>query len=169
MLLSLFKVSGGLWLKRTSLWRARPPVGNAKSSERGFPVVRDIYNLKLLAIEVVCQLALDTVSERPKDSPLFSQLVEQIQEEIDHLNQCRIFLSQRDALETSPPYVQPYSRVMRSCASRRHRTLPLAVAVLFCIAVEKSAMEQIAKASVSDWRIADLLKSWARMKKTITS
>lgn len=130
----------------------------AKSSERGLAVVRDIYYLKLLAIEVVCQLALDTVSERPKDSPLFSQLVEQIQEEIDHLNQCRIFLSQRDALETSPRYVQRYSRVMRSCASRRHRTLPLAVAVLFCIAVEKSAMEQIAKASVSDWQIADLLK-----------
>jgi hypothetical protein len=83
----------------------------AKSSECGLAVVRDIYYLKLLAIEVVCQLALDTVSERPKDSPLFSQLVEQIQEEIDHLNQCRIFLSQRDALETSPPYVRRYSRV----------------------------------------------------------
>jgi hypothetical protein len=74
----------------------------AKSSECGLAVVRDIYYLKLLAIEVVCQLVLDTVSERPKDSPLFSQRVEQIQEEMDQLNQCRIFLSQRDALETSP-------------------------------------------------------------------
>ena len=85
----------------------------AKSSACGLAVVRDIYYLKLLAIEVVCQLALDTVSERPKDSPLFSQLVEQIQEEIDHLNQCRIFLSQRDALETSPP---TYDVIAGSCA-----------------------------------------------------
>jgi hypothetical protein len=75
--------------------------------------VRDIYYLKLLAIEVVCQLALDTVSGRPKDSPLFSQPVEQIQEEINHLNQCRIFLSHRDALETSPP---TYDVIARLCA-----------------------------------------------------
>ena len=120
--------------------------------------MRDIYYLKLLAIEVVCQLALDTVSGRPKDSPLFSQPVEQIQEEINHLNQCRIFLSHRDALETSPP---TYDVIAGSCA-----LVPAAATgpflwrslFFFCIAVEKSAMEQIAKASVSDWQIADLLK-----------
>jgi hypothetical protein len=58
---------------------------------------------------------------------------------------------------------------MRSCASSRHRTLPSAVAVLFCIAIEKSAMEQIAKASVSDWQIADLLKKLGADEEAITS
>ncbi len=132
--------------------------GKAKGSASDLAVVRDIYYMKLVAIEVVSQLALDTVSELPADSLLFSQLVEQIQEEIDHLNKCRIFLSERDALETRPSYVLGYSRVMRGYARRRRRTLPLAVAVLFCIAVEKSAMEQIATASSSDPDIAELLR-----------
>jgi tRNA isopentenyl-2-thiomethyl-A-37 hydroxylase MiaE len=121
-------------------------------------VVRDIYYLKLLAVEVVCQLALDTVSECPKDSLLYSQLVEQVQEELNHLNQCRIFLSERNAFETKPGYVRHYTRVMRSYARRRRRTLPLAVAVLFCIAVEKSAMEQMARISTSDPQISELLE-----------
>jgi hypothetical protein len=39
----------------------------AQSSECGLAVVRDIYYLKLLAIEVVSQLALDTVDQEPPE------------------------------------------------------------------------------------------------------
>jgi tRNA isopentenyl-2-thiomethyl-A-37 hydroxylase MiaE len=128
------------------------------ATECGLSVVRDIYYLKLLAVEVVCQLALDTVAGLPKDSLLFSQLVEQVQEELDHLNKCRIFLSERNAFDNKPGYVRHYARVMRSCARRRRRTLPLAVAVLFCIAVEKTAMKQIAGISTSDQQMSELLE-----------
>src|SRR5258708_7152962 len=99
--------------------------------------------MKLLAGEVVCQFALDTVSELPKDSFLFVQRIERVQEQFDNLKNWRIFLSERDAFETKLSYVRQYTGVMRSYARRRRRTLPLAVAVLFCIAVEKTAMTQI--------------------------
>jgi hypothetical protein len=39
----------------------------AQSSECGLAVVRDIYYLKLLAIEVVSQLALDIVDQEPPE------------------------------------------------------------------------------------------------------
>ncbi len=147
--------SGSLLLNENPLVFAERKVG---ASERGLAVIRDIYYMKLLAVEVVCQLALDTVSELPKDSLLFSQLIEQVQEELDHLNKCRIFLSERDAFETKLSYVRQYTRVMRSYARRRRRTLPLAVAVLFCIAVEKTAMTQIGGISTSDPQISELLE-----------
>ena len=128
------------------------------TTESGLAVFRDIYYLKLLAVEVVCQLALDTVSQCPKDSLLYSQLVEQVQEELDHLNKCRLFLCERDAFETRPTYVRHYTRVMRSYARHRQRALPLAVAVLFCIAVEKSAMEQMSRISTTDPQLSALLE-----------
>jgi len=60
--------SGSLLLNENPLVFAERKVG---ASERGLAVIRDIYYMKLLAVEVVCQLALDTVSELPKDSLLF--------------------------------------------------------------------------------------------------
>jgi len=51
--------------------------------------------MKLLAVEVVCQLALDTVSELPKDSLLFSQLIEQVQESSTILTSVGYFVRAR--------------------------------------------------------------------------
>jgi hypothetical protein len=128
------------------------------SSDAALDVVRDIYYMKLMAVEVVSQLALDTIASVPKDSRLFSHLLEQIQQEFDHLNGCRSLLADRDAFAVKPVYVRHYARMMRSCGGKRRRTLPLAVAVILCIAVERSAMQQLARTTVADRELSDLLR-----------
>ena len=118
--------------------------GPPAPSENSLVVIRDIYYMKRIAVEVVSQLALDTISTNPTDTFLFSQLVEQAQEEFQHLNQCRSLLADLDAFAETPSYVRQYARMMRSGAGKTRRTLPLAAAAILCIAVERAAMKQLA-------------------------
>jgi hypothetical protein len=131
-------------------------------SESSLVVIRDIYYMKRIAVEVVSQLALDTISTNPNDSFLFSQLVEQAQEEFEHLNQCRLLLAEFDAFAETPSYVRQYARMMRSCASKSRRTLSLAAAAILCIAVERAAMRQLAGEHASgNRRVLELLRQLA--------
>jgi hypothetical protein len=143
------KEQNALALKETTVQSA---------SEYALAIVRDVYYMKLVAVEAVSQLALDTISSIPRDSLLFSQLVTQVQEEFEHLNQCRSLLADHDAFSVTPPYVRQYARMMRSCASKPRRALPLAAAALLCIAVERSAMQQLARVSLADRNISELLR-----------
>ena len=125
--------------------------------ECALTVLRDVYYMKLIAVEVVSQLALDTIAFIPRESGVFLRLVEQVHEEFEHLNHCRSVLAGHEAFGVKPPYVRQFARMMRSYGGRRHRTLPLAVAVILCISVERSAMQQLARASVSKRQISHLL------------
>lgn len=127
-------------------------------SENALAIIRDVYYMKQMAVEVVSQLALDTIANMPTDSAVFSQLLEQVQEEYAHLNRCRALLAKRDALGTRPRYVRHFVSVMRSCARKRRRTLPLAAAVILCIAVERSAMQQLVRITIDDREITELFQ-----------
>jgi hypothetical protein len=131
--------------------------GMASLSESGLSVVRDIYYMKLMAVEVVCQLALDTMAVTPSDSGLFQKLAEQLQEESEHLNLCRMHLARRDAFAARPAYVGDFARMMRLYGGRRRRTLPLAVAVVLCVVVESVALGQLASARIPDPELCALL------------
>jgi hypothetical protein len=133
--------------------------GVHSNSEPALAIIRDIYYMKLIAVEVVSQLALDTISSTPRDTLLFSQLIEQVQEEFGHLNQCRSLLVDHDAFAVTPSYVRQFARMMRSYASKPHRSLPLAAAAILCIAVERSAMQQLARASLADRNLSQLLRT----------
>jgi tRNA isopentenyl-2-thiomethyl-A-37 hydroxylase MiaE len=127
-------------------------------SENTLAIIRDVYYMKQMAVEVVSQLALDTMASMPTDSAIFSQLLEQVQEEYQHLNRCRSLLAKRGALGTRPGYVRRFVSVMRTCAKKRRRTLPLAAAVILCIAVERSAMQQLGRITTADREITELFR-----------
>jgi tRNA isopentenyl-2-thiomethyl-A-37 hydroxylase MiaE len=129
------------------------------ATECAFSVVRDIYYMKLMAVEVVSQLALDTIAAMPHDSAAFAELSEQIREELDHLNQCRLLLAEHGSFKARPDYVSRFARMMRASGGWRRRTLPLAVATILCISVERAAMRQLGAASNADAEICAMLKT----------
>ena len=124
--------------------------------DNALAIIRDVFYMKQMAVEVVSQLALDTIANMPTDSAIFSQLLEQVQEEYEHLNLCRSLLAKRDALGVRPNYVGKFVSVMRSCARKRRRTLPLAAAVILCMAVERSAMQQLGRITTADREMTEL-------------
>jgi len=113
--------------------------------------------MKVMSVEVVSQLALDTISRAPMNEKLFRHLNEQVQEELEHLNKCRMFLATRNSFGERPDYVDNFARVMRRCGGKRARTLPIAAVVILCIAVESSALRQLAATSFPDHELHALL------------
>ena len=109
-------------------------------------VLRDIYYMKLMAVEAVTQLALDSFAVSADHAALPQRLIRQVQEEWEHLEECRSWLALHDQFAQIPDYVGQFARIMRRCGGRRRRTLALAAAVVLCTAVERSALQQLANA-----------------------
>jgi hypothetical protein len=121
----------------------RPP--NCASA--GIEVVRDIYYMKTMAVEVVAQLAVDHMRHTPNCTSTAGMLTSQLQEEFQHLTVCQDFLCKRGALGKRPSYVSLYAQLMRSVARRRRRFFPLALATVLCVAVEIAALKQLSEAA----------------------
>src|SRR5712691_8613242 len=84
--------------------RALPQRDVLSPPECALAMVRDVYYMKLMAVEVVSQLALDAIAYMPREPGVFLQLVEQVHEEFEHLNKCRSFLADHDAFGVKPVY-----------------------------------------------------------------
>jgi hypothetical protein len=125
-------------------------------------VLRDIYYMKVMAVEAVTQLALDSFAVSSGNAALSQRLIRQVQEEWEHLEECRSWLALHNQFAQIPDYVGQFARIMRRGGGRRQRTLALAAAVVLCTAVERSALQQLANAHRANAQVQVIFEHMSR-------
>lgn len=116
-------------------------------------VLTDIYQLKLVASEVVCQCALDLIALTPGDVVLHQRLSSQVADEFRHVEMFAKRL-ESDRPKVDPRFVRAFRSLMRRVARSEGRLLALVAAIELCTSVEVVAMRQL----VSTCPIPELLR-----------
>lgn len=106
-------------------------------------VASDIYQMKRIGAEAVCQCALEIIACRPDDHALCAHLTQQVADEFRHVQMFARLLDSNHLSRPPMAFVRAYAALMRKISAQNDRLLALIVSIEMCTSAEIVAMQQL--------------------------